>query len=288
MKNIMYNSLLFIAIFTIKIINCYNNSLENISKNINSSENISEISSLSSLYKKGFSTLILSSQKSKSAMINFKIKNAFLSFSFGLSVDKLALNNNKYNNIVIDNNKQVILKATSFTINSFDVKGPVKFNNIDQWKLIMHDNFFKNETSLDWNHDKVTKCNNYFMMGGPCQTSSKELIKEVINIPQHSQLRVEANFHFIGTWDSDTGYLKLDNLNNKNDDPKFVWTHRCKNTKLAPVVKICPYETCKMASLINITVDHSDTKIKLIFGTTLERSSCEQSYGISDVKIYMR
>ncbi len=43
-----------------------------------------------------------------------------------------------------------------------------------------------------------------------------------------------------------------------------------------------------MASLINITVDHSDTKIKLIFGTTLERSSCEQSYGISDVKIYMR
>lgn len=285
MKIIFLNSFLLLAIIFIEIRYCNQNFL----RKTNQDQSMKpEINSLSLLNKQGYSSFILSSQKNKPAMINFKIKNTSFLFSLGLLDGKLVLNNNKNKNIEIDGEKGVTIKASVLTLNSFDVKGPVKFNKVDQWKLIMHDSFHKNETSLSWNHDKVTKCNHYNMMGGHCQTSSKELIKEFTNLPPHSQVKIEATYHFIGSWDSHSGYLKVDNLNYQKENPKYVWTNRCKNGKVNPIIKLCPVEVCKMASPINVTLDHSDKTIKLIFGSTLERGSCEQSYGISDVKIYIR
>lgn len=281
----MLNTFLLIAIITIEISFCNNNFLKNTNEN---QVKQAEINSLSSIYKQGFSSFILSSQANKPAMINFKIKNTALLYSFGLLDGKFVLNNNKNKNMEIEGEKSVTLNASVLTLNSLNVKGPVKFNNVDQWKLVMHDSFHKNETSFNWNHDKVTKCNNYNIMGGHCQTSTKELVKEITDLPPHSQVKIEASYHFFGSWDSHSGYLKVDNLNFKKDDPKCVWTHRCKNGKVSPVIKLCPVEVCKMASPINVTVNHSDKSIILIFGSTLERSSCEQSYGISDVKIYIR
>ena len=285
MKIIMLNTFSLLAIILLNISFCSNSFLSN---TYDYQANKPEINSLSSIYKQGFSSFILSSQTNKPASINFKIKNTALFFSLGLLDGKIVLNNNKNKNIEIDGEKSVLLKASVLSLNSLDVKGPVKFNNVNQWKLVMHDNFHKNETSLNWNHDKVTKCNHYNIMGGNCQTSSKELIKEITNLPPHTQVRIEANYHFFGSWDSHSGYLKVDNLNFKKDDAKYVWTNRCKNSKVGSVIKICPVEECKIASPINITVNHSDKSITLIFGSTLERSSCEQSYGISDVKIYIR
>ena len=281
----MINSFLLITLLTIEISFCNNNFLKSIYED-NSIKH--DVNSLSSIYKQGFSTFILSSRANKSAMINFKIKNTALLFSLGLLDGKLILNNNKNKNIEIDGEKSVTFKASVLTLNSLDVKGPIKFNNVNQWKLVMHDSFHKNETSLNWNHDKVTKCNQYNILGGHCQTSTKELIKEFNNLPPHTQVKIEANYHFLGSWDSHSGYLKVDNLNFKKDDPKYIWTHRCKNSKLNPVVKLCPVEVCKMASPINVTVNHTDNSLTLIFGSTLERNSCEQSYGISGVKIYIR
>jgi len=281
----MYNSFLLIAIITIELSFCNNNFLTN---PYETQASLAEINSVSSTSMQGFSSFILSSQTKNQAMINFKIKSTALLFSLGLLDEKLVLNSNKNKNIEIDGEKSVLLKASVLTLNSLDVKGPVKFNNVEQWKLIMHDSFHKNETSLNWNQDKVTKCNHYNIMGGHCQTSTKELIKEVTDLPPHSQVKIEANYHFFGSWDSHSGYLKVDNLNFKKDDSKYVWTSRCKNSKVSPVIKLCPVQVCKMASPINVTVNHSDKSITLIFGSTLERSSCEQSYGISDVKIYIR
>jgi hypothetical protein len=285
MKIIFLNSFLLIAIIFVKI--SYSN--QTFLKNTHEDQIIKpEINSLSSFYKHGYSSFILSSETNKPAMINFKIKNTSLLFSLGLIDGKLVLNNDKNKNIEIDGEKSMTLKASILTLNSLDVKGPVKFNKVDQWKLINHDSFHKNETSLNWSHDKVTKCNHYNIMGGHCQTSSKELIKEFNNLPPHTQIKIEATYHFFGSWDSHSGYLKVDNLNFKKEDPKYVWTNRCKNSKVKPIIKLCPIEVCKTASPINVTLDHSDKSITLIFGSTLERGSCEQSYGISDVKIYIR
>lgn len=282
----MLNTFCLIVLIIIKINYCRNNFLKNVIDDQLTANQ--ENNSLSSIYKKGFSSLILSSQNNKPANINFKIKNTALLFSLKLLQGKLVLNNNKIKNIEIDKENSVLFKASVLTLNSLDLKGQVKYNSVDQWKLVAHDSFHKNETSLEWNHDKVTKCNHYNIMGGHCQTSTKELIKEFNNLPKHSQVKIEANFHFFGSWDSHTGYLKIDNLNYKKNDSKYVWTNRCKNSKITPMIKICPLEVCKIASPINVTLNHYDNLLTLIFGSTLERNSCEQSYGVSDVKIYIR
>lgn len=286
MKIIILNTILLVALIFVEISICNQNFRKN---SFDDQITKQEINALSSIYKEGYSSFILSSQTNKPAMINFKIKNTALLFSLGLLDGKLVLNNNNNNkNIEIDGEKNITFKASVLTLNSLDVKGPVKFNKVDQWKLVMHDSFHKNETSLNWNHDKVTKCSHYNILGGHCQTSTKELIKEITNLPPHTQIKIEANYHFIGFWDSHSGYLKVDNLHFKKDDPQFIWTNRCKNNKVNSTIKLCPIEVCKMASPINVTVDHSDKSIILIFGSTLERGSCEQSYGVSDVKIYIR
>ena len=280
----MYNTILLISIIALKLANCYT-----FNTNIKNNEIFNqEGNSFCTIQKPGVTSFFLTSEKNKPALINFKIKNSSLLFSLGLINNKLTLNNNKNKFIEIDTDKSVNLSASILSLNSIKSNGAIKFNNVDQWKLILHDNFSKNFTSLNWNHDKITTCRKYNIMGGNCQTSNKELVKEIVNIPEHNQIRIEASYHFIGLWDSQTGYLKLDNLNNRKNEPKYVWTYRCKISKNKSSVSVCPYNTCKMGSPVDITVGHSESTIKLIFGSSLDGNSCDRSYGISDVKVYIK
>jgi hypothetical protein len=36
------------------------------------------------------------------------------------------------------------------------------------------------------------------MRGGICQTSEKEISKEILNLPSHKEIRIIASYHFIG------------------------------------------------------------------------------------------
>ena len=51
---------------------------------------------------------------------------------------------------------------------------------------------------------------------------------------------------------------------------------------------MCGYQICKIGEFISVTFSHSDDNLELIFGSTLSDDSCEQSYGISDIKIYVK
>lgn len=290
MKISMFNSTLFTLLLILQICYCNNTFLKKSNDDIKSKgcTNNNPLNSPAT-NKTKISTLILTSEGNKPAIINFKIKNSALLWSLGLLDNKLTIRNaNQLKNFELDSNKSVLFRGSTLSLNSLDLKSSIKFNNTNQWKLFVHDNFYKNETSLDWNHDKTTRCNYYYIMGGHCQISTKELIKEIKNLPIHSQIKIEATYHFIGNWDSNTGYLKLDHINGNQNEPKYVWSQRCQNSKTRPLVNLCPYEVCKIASPINVTINHTDSIIRLIFGSTLERGSCEQSYGIGDVKIYIK
>jgi hypothetical protein len=157
----------------------------------------------------------------------------------------------------------------------------MKYLDTPQWKLIYHDSFSQNNT-LDWNYDKITQCNYYKMLGGYCQLSDKEAVK-IFRLPEHTIVRIEALYHFIGKWDSNTGYMKV----SKNGESKYVWSYRCNYQQ--SIIKMCPdYDVCKLAVPISVTLNHSDKDIKLTFGSTLDNHSCEKSYGISDIKIYIK
>lgn len=238
---------------------------------------------------KKISTFLIQNDQNNSALINFKIKKSPLKFILGISPEKkfIISNNQNFNNLEITENKEVKLKATSLSINSLNLKGDFKYNKIAQWKLFSHDSFIKNHTSLNWNFDKTTKCKFFNILGGNCQTSNSEISKEFSNLPEHKEIKVVSSYHFIGNWDSHTGFLKLDGLNFRRNNPQYVWTDRC-ITDNKVNLELCDYKICKMNSPVNVSVFHTGNYLKLIFGSTLTRNSCEQSFGISDVKVYIR
>ena len=236
------------------------------------------------------SCLFITAKPQKSALVNLKIKNTDVIYSIGSHQNQFVLMSTNDFKILNANPKNMTLSGNTLMANSMNVKGVVKYGDVPQWRLISHDSFTKNNTSLNWSHDKTTECNVHKIMGGYCQTSTKQITKDYENLPDHSQLRVEASFHFLGNWDSDSGYLRYENPDADKKTDNYLWVQQCKNQK-SPLVNInlCSnIPTCKLASPISSTISHRGNKIRLIFGSSLLGNSCEQSFGISEVKIYIR
>ena len=304
---VVFTLLFVITINSISTLSPFPNSnLDNLSKRFLNSNSLNlnneisnklETTNLSNFFGSVKSSLFISGAPGKSAMINLKIKNLLVLYSIGMYKKEFVIMSRNENKILtVTAEGQSTLKGNSLMTNTLKVSGPVKYLDVPQWRLIKHDTFYKNNTSLEWSHDIVTECPNHKMMGGYCQTSSKELIKEFKNLPVHSMLRIEASFHFLGNWDSNTGYLKVDPMieNSAKKVDNYVWAHRCMNQKKAndvntSKINMCGnVKVCKISTPINSTINHSGNSVKLIFGSTLEGNACDQSYGISDVKIYIR
>lgn len=285
MKNTMYNCVMMIIITLFSMLITLN------SYDLSRRLETNQILSLSKNSKNGVSALFITGRPGKSAVINFRLKNTSVLYSMGLIGNEFTIMSKEFKYLSVKEDKSVTMKGASILSNSLSISGGVNYMDKPQWRMIMYDSFNKNNTSLGWDYDKTTECNYYKMLGGNCQTSEKEMIKEVDNLPTHTMVKIEAFYHFIGTWDSHTGYLKLDNINGRKDDPKYVWTYRCKNQK-SPLLNsksLCVnQEVCKLGVPISITLSHSDKKIKLIFGSTLSGNACDKSYGVSDIRISVR
>lgn len=54
------------------------------------------------------------------------------------------------------------------------------------------------------------------MLGGYGKLAAYETSKEFTDLPDHSELRIRAIFHFIDEWRGETGYFKVDDT--------YVWS----------------------------------------------------------------
>lgn len=261
------------------------------SQNNDKSNSLTKKNNYSDFLRNIKSQLYITGQPGKSSLVNLKIKNRPYIYSFGLHKNEFVImSKNDYKLLSVSRDNKSTIKGSSIIANSLRVKGDVKYNQVPQWKLVRHDSFYKNNTSLNWSFEKTTECNDHKILGGYCQITNQELVKEYKNLPTHTMVRIEASFHFLGKWESHTGYLKIDHRNSINKNEKYIWSQRCKNMK-SPLlnVKLCGSQNvCKLGVPINSTIYHAGKNLKLIFGSTLDGHSCEQSYGISEVKIYIR
>jgi len=95
-------------------------------------------------------------------------------------------------------------------------------------------------------------------------------------------------FHFTGSWRSNTGYFKY--IDKK--DNKYLWTYRClnkENSIMSKDNKSCHYKICKMNIPISVTFPHKKHKLELAFGTDFnDDNPCEGSYGVSEIRLYVR
>merc|ERR1711918_96669 len=131
-----------------------------------------------------------------------------------------------------------------------------------------------------YQNGKVTECGVH-MYGGHCSTSDKEVVKTVSDLPAHTKLRIVGNFHFIDSWDGETGFAKV------NDQIVWADTHDAADGK---GINMCGSDVAdgKFSSKIDVTMPHTESFVKLSFGATLDQNACEESFAVSGVQVYVQ
>lgn len=236
---------------------------------------------------KKFSSFVLQAPKGKkTATINFNLRRSNKITSLGVINDNFSLFSSNRTHL-IHYPKRTVIEGRRIITNTITSTDKVKYNMVSQWRLIAQDSWNKNLTSNGWNFDLITKCNSAMLFGGKCVLSpKKEIFKQYTSIPKHKMLRIEAFYHHIGKWNSNSGYLRL--LDPKKSD-KYLWTNFCKNKGNTRYNNLCGYETCKINVPISVTIPHKKKYLSIAFGADLNHEhSCEASYAVSDIKIYVR
>jgi hypothetical protein len=185
------------------------------------------------------------------------------------------------------NSELAILSGRKVIVNSISSGKDFKYKNVNQWRLISEDNFHKDSKPHKWNFKKLTECKSLNFLGGHCKLGKREITFELEHVVSHKEVKVEANFHFIGNWNTNSAFLRVDDKKKPN---KLIWTDFCKNRERKNRLNnMCEYEVCKLNSLINVTFHHKKSYLKLIFGNDFSHNKpCETSYAISNFRIYIR
>lgn len=231
------------------------------------------------------SFIIQAPEKKKTATINFNLRKTKEVLSLGIINDNFALFSDNYTHF-INRPSNSTIKGRKIMTNELTSHGIILYKNVSQWRLIAQDNWSKNMTSNGWNFSHVSSCKNALLFGGKCLLSNKEISKEYLDLPEHKMVRIEAFYHHIGKWNSNSGYLRLVHPRKNN---LYLWTNLCKNKENTRYNNMCGYETCKINVPISVTIPHKKKRINIAFGTDLNHEhSCDASYAISDIKIYVR
>ena len=234
------------------------------------------------------SKFIISNPETNSSLITLKFKNDNnTQFSIGITdKENFSILKKDLKTIITEKDKKIILNSPSILIESLNINNNLNYYNNTQWKLYYINNFEKNNSN-EFTFGKISKCGkNINILGGNCLLSNKEIKKEFENLPKHSLIKIEGKFNFIGDWNKNTGYLKY----NDNNDEKVLWTGRCETNKNDYILKegFCHYQICKIGEFFSVSFSHKNDNLKIIFGANLNDDSCQQSYGISDIRIYIK
>lgn len=164
--------------------------------------------------------------------------------------------------------------------------GEYKIRNIPQWRLVLEEDF--SSDPVGWTNNTVTECGGVRMLGGYCQFGGGEVFKVFNNIPKHSKLRIQATYHFIDAWDSETGFMRVNN--GKDGEMQYLWIERYSAFVGNNGINVCGgrWPEGKFASPIDVVIPHKSSSIKIGFGATIEQDPCDESFGVSGIRIYIR
>eukprot|EP00299_Pterocystis_sp_00344_P013358 c6536_g1_i1.p1 GENE.c6536_g1_i1~~c6536_g1_i1.p1 ORF type:complete len:269 (-),score=66.13 c6536_g1_i1:41-847(-) len=183
---------------------------------------------------------------------------------------------------VIDPAGPVSVAGTLRSKGAMRIDGTINFMGVQQWFLAAIENF--NEGATGWTNSSTTTCGNTEkkILGGCGKFAGGEVSKTFFNLPAHDWVRVTANFHFIDKWGGETAYAKLQD--------SFVWTDTFDQVSTKVGIDLCcsPAPESKFSTPIDVSLPHTDGSLKLTFGSTLTLSPMEQSWGVSDVQVYVR
>jgi len=188
---------------------------------------------------------------------------------------------------IISKKEQLLVKgkidADTVSVANFHTSF-LEINGVRQWSLQSLEDF--EETGTDgWSNSAVTECAGRHILGGHCVEHGKgEVSKTFTNLPPHTQIRINAKYMFIDSWDGESGFLKA--------DTNLVWTesynHADGDAKHG--INLCGNETPerKFGRSIDVTVPHTQDSITLTFGATTDEHPCDESFGVDSVMLFTR
>jgi len=166
--------------------------------------------------------------------------------------------------------------------------GSVVLGGVAQWTTVLAEDFAK--STEGWSHTSVTTCGGVTMLGGYCQFAQGEVTRTVSGLPAHSQLRIQATYHFIDRWVGETAFMKL----NLGTDGAMVpvWTEAHAQDHEKSGLNVCGSETVhegKFAVHIDVTVPHTQPTLQVAFGSTMDaQDPCDESWGVSSFQVSVR
>jgi len=204
-------------------------------------------------------------------------------FTVAMQTDgSFAVRHGNMPTFVIGPTGSVAVAGTLKSMGAMQITGTLSFMGVQQWFLAAMENF--NDGAVGWSNSSTTTCGNNQkkMLGGCGKFAGGEVSKVYRNLPVHDSVRVRANLHFIDKWGGETAYVKLQN--------SFVWTDSFDQVSSKAGVNLCcgTAPESKFSVPIDVTMPHSDSSLTLTFGSTLTGSPMDQSWGVSDVQVFVR
>eukprot|EP00299_Pterocystis_sp_00344_P015011 c7478_g1_i1.p1 GENE.c7478_g1_i1~~c7478_g1_i1.p1 ORF type:complete len:278 (-),score=49.04 c7478_g1_i1:102-935(-) len=162
------------------------------------------------------------------------------------------------------------------------IDGSLTFMGVSQWLLATHETFSQGVSG--WSNATTSTCGSpqKKLLGGYGLTAGGEISKTFRQLPDHNEIRVKANFHFIDDWAGETAFAKLER--------QVVWTDIHDQMASKNGINICgaPAAESKFAVPIDVVIPHRSSSLTVSFGSTLSRGPLEASWAISDLQLFVR
>jgi hypothetical protein len=229
----------------------------------------------------------LSANELSEAKLLFGSLNNFFSFSLRGKYQDFVLFNNSHPLLIYSaKNDMMILSKYLKPKSGVEFNGNFKIRSVNQWKLVFEEDL--HQSPLGWSKNVVSECGGVRMLGGYCKFGAGEVSKTIENLPVHVQLRVEATFHFIDAWHGEAGFMRINN--GKDKEMQYAWVETYSAFEGAPGINVCggKWPEGKFSVPINVSIPHKDASVKIGFGSTTEQDACDQSFGVSGIRIYVK
>lgn len=280
LKNII-NSCLLLATLLSYLTNCLSiqNNLDMLKRE--------ETKMIKALAGSAMTNLVIEAGAGDTAQFKFGCKSNFYSFAANGATQNFSVSHAGEPLVSINKEDEILMQSSKVKVpTGIDVSGEFRVRDVPQWRLL-HEENFSSEAS-GWTNNTVTECGGVHMLGGYCQFGQGEVSKTFNITERHSHVRIEATYHFIDAWDTESGYMRLDH--GSKGELQYAWIERYSAFSGDYGINVCGgrWPEGKFASPINVAIPHSKSTLKIGFGATIEQDPCDESFGVSGLRIYIK
>lgn len=255
--------------------------------NIQSQSILTETDTTNAIPGSSMSSLSLQAGELDNAEFRFGCPSNFYSFTFRGQFNDFLISNTQRPIISINQQKDLMIFNSIINAEK-DVKftEDFKIRGVPQWKLIYEEDLSKPISG--WSNNTISECGGITMLGGYCNFGGGEVTKTFDNLPKHTSVRIQATYHFIDAWNTETGFMRINN--GKDGEMQYAWIERYSAFSGNNGIDVCGgrWPEGKFASPIDVSIPHKDNSVKIGFGSTIEQDPCDESFGISGIKIYIK